>query len=311
MTGLAFLFPGQGSQSVGMLDAYPDEGGVVSRTVDEASEALGYDLAETISAGPETTLNRTEVTQPALLTAGVAVHRLWQARGGASPDAMAGHSLGEYAALVVAGSLAFRDAVRLVAERARLMREAVTEGEGKMAAILGLDDATVTDLCDQALDAGEVTAANFNAPGQVVVAGESAAVDTVVAAAKEAGAKRAMELPVSVPSHSPLMFTAGSRLAEALRRTDVQAPAIPVINNVDVEAPTEPDLIRDALARQVAHPVQWVRTIGAMRERGIDTGVELGPGKVLCGLVKRIDRNLPCTPVVDEASLQQALEQAG
>ena len=311
MSDFAFVFPGQGSQSVGMLEDYPDTEGVVSRTLEEASEALGRDLAEIIRSGPEEELNRTENTQPALLAADVAVYRLWQVRGGASPAFMAGHSLGEYAALVAAGSLELSEAVRLVADRSRFMQEAVPAGQGKMAALLGLDDDTVIGLCRDREGQGVVTPANFNAPGQVVIAGEADLVDQVVAAAKEAGAKRAVELPVSIPSHCPLMEPARERLAERLSQTEIKAPGIPVINNVDVEAPTDPEAIRDALARQVASPVRWTGTVQRLKEQGAARVMELGPGKVLCGLAKRIDRSMPCLPVVDAASLDEALGQTG
>ncbi len=311
MSDFAFLFPGQGSQSAGMLDAYPDTDGVVTRTLDESSEALGRDLGALIHRGPEEELNRTENTQPAMLAAGVAAFRLWITRGGPAPAFLAGHSLGEYAALVAAGSLDLPEAVRLVADRSRFMQEAVPPGEGKMAAILGLDDATVLALCEAHEDSGVVTPANFNAPGQVVIAGEAPLVDLVVAAAKEAGAKRAVELPVSIPSHCPLMMPAGDLLAERLANTELSPPEIPVINNVDVETPSQPDAIRSALARQVARPVQWTRTVERLKGEGIARVFEMGPGKVLCGLNKRIDRRMPCLPVVDAASLDEALEAAG
>ncbi|KPV40142.1 malonyl CoA-ACP transacylase [Thiohalorhabdus denitrificans] len=312
MSDFAFVFPGQGSQSVGMLDAYPDPDGVVSRTLEEASEALGLDLGALVREGPEAELNRTEVTQPAMLTVGVAAHRLWSARGGAAPRFMAGHSLGEYTALVAAGSLEFADAVRLVADRARFMQEAVPAGEGKMAALLGLDDPTVEELCTaEERQSGEIVrAVNFNAPGQVVVAGAAGAVDRLMEEAGKAGAKRAVELPVSIPSHCPLMQPAAERLAQRLQEVELRAPAVPVVNNVDVAAPEDPEAIRDALVRQLANPVRWTATIGHMRDSGVARVMEMGPGKVLCGLNKRIDRRMPCLPVTDEESLNQALEQA-
>jgi len=309
MSDIAFLFPGQGAQSVGMLDAFTDPDGVVERTLAEADEALGRDLAGLIRGGPEADLNRTENTQPAMLVAGVAVYRLYESRGGPVPTAMAGHSLGEYSALVAAGSLGFTDAVSLVADRARFMQEAVPAGQGKMAAVLGLEDATVAELCDKQEGAsGQVVRpVNYNAPGQVVVAGEAMAVDAVLAAASEAGAKRAMELPVSIPSHCPLMQPAAERLAERLAEVPVAPPQVPVVNNVDVAAPEDPDAIRDALVRQVANPVQWTRTIATLKEQGAERVAEMGPGKVLCGLNKRIDRRMPCQPVVDTASLDELL----
>ncbi|HKL78102.1 MAG TPA: ACP S-malonyltransferase [Gammaproteobacteria bacterium] len=309
MSQTAFLFPGQGSQSVGMLDGYADPEGVVEQTLEEANEALGRDLAGLIRGGPEVDLNRTENTQPAMLVAGVAVYRLYERRGGALPTAMAGHSLGEYSALVAAGSLAFSDAVRLVADRAHFMQEAVPAGQGKMAAILGLDDDAVVGLCQEQEEASGriVRAVNFNAPGQVVVAGEAEAVDAVLSAASDAGAKRAVELPVSIPSHCPLMQPAAERLAERLAEVSIAPPQVPVINNVDVAAAEEADAIRDALVRQLANPVQWTATIAELKERGVERVAELGPGKVLCGLNKRIDRRLPCQPVVDAASLDELL----
>jgi [acyl-carrier-protein] S-malonyltransferase len=309
MSQTAFLFPGQGSQSVGMLDGFSDPDGVVERTLAEADEALGRDLAGLIRGGPEADLNRTENTQPAMLVAGVAAYRLYEHRGGAAPTAMAGHSLGEYSALVAAGSLGFADAVTLVADRARFMQEAVPAGQGKMAALLGLDDATVAELCQtQEGESGRIVRpVNFNAPGQVVVAGDAAAVDAVLTAASEAGAKRAVELPVSIPSHCPLMQPAADRLAERLAEVAIAPPRVPVLNNVDVAAPEDPDAIRDALVRQLANPVQWTRTIGQLKEQGVERVAEMGPGKVLCGLNKRIDRRMPCQPVVDDASLDELL----
>ncbi|MEF8793533.1 ACP S-malonyltransferase [Thiohalorhabdus sp.] len=307
MSEFAIVFPGQGSQAVGMLDAYPDTEGAVTATVEAASEALGRDLGELIRNGPEEELNRTENTQPALLTAGVAAYGLWQARGGPNPASMAGHSVGEYTALVAAGSLEFREGVRLVADRARFMQEAVPAGQGKMAAILGLEDATVQQLCANQHSGGVVRAVNFNAPGQVVVAGDVEAVEGVLRGAQASGAKRTVDLPVSIPSHSPLMQPAADRLAERLGEVSLHTPAIPVINNVDVAAPDAPESIADALVRQLANPVQWTQTIDRMRNSGVKQVVEMGPGKVLCGLNKRIDRRMPCLSVGDAKSLDDAL----
>ena len=302
------VFPGQGSQSVGMLKELAAAFAGVEQTFAEASEALGEDLWAIVQDGPAEKLNSTEITQPAMLAAGIAVWRVWQAQGGPQPAVMAGHSLGEYSALVAAGSLAFDHAVRLVAERGRLMQEAVPAGTGAMAAILGLDDEAVIQVCADAADGEVVEAVNFNSPGQVVVAGHKSAVERAVALASERGAKRAVMLPVSVPSHCALMKPAAERLAEILEDIPVQAPTIPVINNVDVEMPTDPDAIRDALVRQLDHPVRWVETIRRMQAEGVDTLIESGPGKVLVGLNKRIERRMPALPVYDPDTLAAALE---
>jgi len=276
----------------------------------EASAELGYDLWQLVCDGPADRLNSTDVTQPAMLAAGVATWRIWQAQGGPMPTAMAGHSLGEYTALVCAGALAFSDAVRLVAERGRLMQAAVPAGEGAMAAILGLDDDTVRQVCEQAAQGQVVAAVNFNSPGQVVVAGHTQAVERAVAQAKQAGAKRAVVLPVSVPSHCALMQGAAEQLAQRLEGISIQTPQVPVINNVDVASPDAPAAIRDALARQLHQPVRWVEVIRAMAARGVERIVECGPGKVLVGLNKRIDKSLRAQAVVDPASLAEALAEA-
>ncbi len=305
---LGFVFPGQGSQAVGMLQALAEGQPEVEQTFAEASAALGEDLWAIVREGPAERLNSTEITQPAMLAAGIAVWRAWQARGGPAPALMAGHSLGEYSALVAAGSLAFDHAVRLVAERGRLMQEAVPAGTGAMAAILGLDDEAVIQACADAAEGEVVEAVNFNSPGQVVIAGHKSAVERAVALATERGAKRAVMLPVSVPSHCALMRPAAERLAAILEDIPVQAPAIPVINNVDVAMPTDPDAIRDALVRQLHSPVRWVETIRRMQSEGVDTLVESGPGKVLAGLNKRIERRMPALPVYDPDTLNAALE---
>jgi [acyl-carrier-protein] S-malonyltransferase len=307
----ACVFPGQGSQSLGMLSALSDAHPHVRDAFQEASDTLGFDLWSLVQNGPEDDLNRTENTQPAMLAAGVAVWRVWQAAGGAAPTLMAGHSLGEYTALVCAGALAFGDAVGLVAERGRLMQGAVAPGEGAMAAILGLDDEQVIDVCARAAEGGVVEAVNFNSPGQVVIAGETAAVDRAVALASEAGARRSVKLPVSVPSHCRLMEGAAARLAERLAGVTVQAPSIPVIHNVDADVHGEPDAIRAALTAQLHRPVRWVEIVRRMAAQGVTTVVELGPGKVLTGLNKRIEKNLNLACVQDPESLQQALELAG
>lgn len=310
MSAFAAVFPGQGSQAVGMLARLAEQEPVVRETFDEASQALGRDLWALSQEGPEEQLNRTETTQPALLTAGVAVYRAWTRRGGTQPAFMAGHSLGEYTALVAAGALGFADAVPLVADRGRFMQEAVPEGEGLMAAILGLEDDTVRQLCADHSGSGTVAAVNFNAPGQVVVAGARPAVEAVVAAAKETGAKRAMELPVSIPSHCALMAPAAERLAQRLEQVELRAPAIPVVNNVDVAAPSDPAAIRDALVRQLSNPVRWTEVIRHMVGEGAEAIRELGPGNVLCGLNKRIERRMPCQSVNDPDSLATALNEA-
>ncbi len=305
---LGFVFPGQGSQAVGMLKELAEAHPEVGQTFAEASEALDEDLWAIVQNGPAEKLNSTEITQPAMLSVGIAVWRVWQARGGPAPAMMAGHSLGEYSALVAAGSLEFAHAVRLVAERGRLMQEAVPAGSGAMAAILGLDDEAVIRTCADAAGDEVVEAVNFNSPGQVVVAGNKSAVERAVALASERGAKRAVMLPVSVPSHCALMKPAAEKLAAILEDIPVQAPSIPVINNVDVAAPSDPDAIRDALVRQLHSPVRWVDTIRKMQSEGVETLVECGPGKVLVGLNKRIERRMPALPVYDPDTLVAALE---
>ncbi|MDH3526315.1 MAG: ACP S-malonyltransferase [Gammaproteobacteria bacterium] len=302
------VFPGQGSQSVGMLsglaDAYPQ----VADTFNEASDVLGYDLWALVKDGPAEDLNRTDRTQPAMLAAGVAVWRIWQARKGRMPAVMAGHSLGEYSALVCAGALNYTDAIGLVAERGRCMQDAVAAGSGAMAAILGLSDEAVAAVCTEAAQGDVVTAVNFNSPGQVVIAGDAQAVQRAIALAKETGAKRAILLPVSVPSHCALMKPAAERFARQLQETAIAAPQLPVIQNVDVTAHETPGDIRDALERQLYRPVQWVRTIEAMRQRGVERIIEAGPGKVLAGLCKRIDKSLTALPAHDPDSLDAALD---
>lgn len=306
---LAMVFPGQGSQSVGMLAglaaAYPE----VEQTFAEASEVLGFDLWALVSAGAEDQLNLTVNTQPAMLAAGVATYRVWRKQGGALPGWMAGHSLGEYTALVCADALAFTDAVRLVRERARLMQEAVPAGQGAMAAILGLEDYQVVAVCAQVSAAGgNVAPANFNAPGQVVIAGDAAAVTQAMEAAKAAGAKRALPLPVSVPSHCPLMAGAAEKLLALLEQTPLQTPAIAVVHNADVGTHAAPEVIRSVLARQLSSPVRWVESVKFMHEQGVVLFLECGPGKVLTGLNKRIVGNANNHCIFDADSLAQALE---
>jgi [acyl-carrier-protein] S-malonyltransferase len=281
---------------------------VVGRTFEEASSVLGLDLWKLAQEGPAEELNKTENTQPAMLAAGVAVWRAWHESGGAAPTLLAGHSLGEYSALVCAGSLGFADAVALVAERGRLMQQAVPEGAGAMAAILGLDDERVREVCAQAGDGEIVEAVNFNSPGQVVIAGNAAAVERAMGLAKEAGAKRAVLLPVSVPSHCSLMKPAAERLAVRLAEVSVGASDIPVIHNVSVAATADPDRIREQLAAQLYSPVRWVETILAMKDAGAEVILEAGPGKVLAGLVKRIDKSLAGAAIHDGSTLEKARE---
>ncbi len=305
---LAFVFPGQGSQSVGMLKELAEQYSEVEATFKEASEALGYDLWDVVQNGPAEKLNQTDVTQPAMLSAGVAVWRIWQAQGGAKPELMAGHSLGEYTALVCAGALDFADAVKLVAERGRLMQEAVPVGEGAMAAVLGLEDDAVRQVCEDAAESEVLAAVNFNSPGQVVVAGQKAAVERAVKLAKDRGAKRALMLPVSVPSHCALMKPAAEKLALILAKVEIREPTIPVINNVDVQADASADGIRAALVKQLHSPVRWVETIRKMADDGVDRLIECGPGKVLVGLNKRIERGMTAQAVYNPDSLNSALE---
>ncbi len=307
----AFVFPGQGSQSVGMLADLGNAFPIVRDTFQEASEVVQSDLWAMAQNGPESELNRTEFTQPIMLAAGVAVWRCWRQRGGAAPTVLAGHSLGEYTALVCAGAFDFGAATRLVADRARFMQEAVITGEGRMAAILGLDDDRVRLVCEEAAQGQVVEAVNFNAPGQVVIAGCAAAVDRAVTLAKAAGAKRALELPVSVPSHCALMRSAAARLAERLAAVEIAAPILPVLHNVDVSRAASADAIRARLVEQLHRPVRWVEIIQRMAADGVAWVVECGPGKVLAGLNRRIDRRMDVAAVFDSASLDKALLKGG
>ena len=304
----AFVFPGQGSQSVGMLNSI-SERPEVRATLQEASEALGEDVAKLIAEGPAEALSLTTNTQPVMLTAGVAFYRAWLAAGGVVPQVMAGHSLGEYSALVAAGVISFKDAVPLVRFRAQAMQSAVPVGTGGMAAILGLDDATVIKVCAEASAAsgGVVEAVNFNAPGQVVIAGASDAVTKACELLKAAGAKRALPLPVSAPFHSSLLQPASEKLKGYLAEIEFKVPTISVINNVDVQILNDPSAIKDALVRQAAKPVRWQETIQAMAAQGVTQVVECGPGKVLAGLTKRINDQVTGMPVFDEASLNEVL----
>ena len=304
---LAFIFPGQGSQSVGMLKELSESFSEVSATFQEASDALGYDLWSLVQDGPAEKLNSTDVTQPAMLASGVATWRVWQAKGGAMPVMMAGHSLGEYTALVCAGSLDYVDAIKLVSQRGQFMMQAVPAGTGAMAAILGMDDEAVRQVCLDAAEGEVLEAVNYNSPGQVVVAGNKSAVERVCVLAKEQGAKRALELPVSVPSHCALMKPAADQLAEVLSGISFNTPSIPVINNVDVIAAESEADIRDALKRQLFSPVRWVETIEKMSADGADQFNECGPGKVLVGLNKRINKALSSNALLDTATIEAAL----
>lgn len=309
MKPFAFVFPGQGSQSVGMLDAWGDHP-AVAQTLAEASEALHEDIGALIKAGPKEQLDLTANTQPVMLTAAVACYRAWRAEGGEAPQAVAGHSLGEYSALVAAGALTLAQAVPLVRLRAQAMQEAVPVGVGAMAAILGLDAAVVVEGCREAAAAsGEVVeAANFNDPKQIVIAGTKAGVDAACEVLKAKGAKRALPLAVSAPFHSSLMKPAAERLKGALEGVALQSPTIAVVNNIDVSAPTGVAEIKDALYRQAFGPVRWTEVIGALKARGLLHIVECGPGKVLAGMVKRIDAELQSATLLDPATLQQTKE---
>jgi [acyl-carrier-protein] S-malonyltransferase len=304
----ALVFPGQGSQSVGMLAAYGDAA-PIRHTLAEASDALGQDLWAMVADGPADVLNQTVNTQPVMLAAGVAVYRLWQSLGGLAPALMAGHSLGEYTALVCAGALNFSDAVKLVRLRAESMQSAVPEGVGAMAAVLGLDDDAVRAVCAEAAQGDVLEAVNFNSPGQVVIAGNKAAVERGCALAKEKGAKRALPLPVSVPSHCALMQPAAEKLRVALSAIEVKTPTVNVLHNADVTSHAEPDAIRDALGRQLYSPVRWVETVQAMSAQGIQLIAECGPGKVLAGLNKRIVDGMLGVALADAAALADTLEK--
>ena len=303
---VAFVFPGQGSQSVGMLDSFAGNA-AVDDVLRRASTALGQDVAELIAQGPAEVLNLTVNTQPALLAADVAIYRAWQAAGGQAPEMVAGHSLGEYAALTVAGALTIDAAIPLVRLRATAMQEAVPVGQGGMAAILGLSDDEVRLACSEAAQGEVVEAVNFNAPAQVVIAGHKSAVERACDAAKKRGAKRAVALPVSAPFHSSLLQPASVRLRQALQAIALAQPAIPVVNNVDVVVESEPARIVDALARQAAAPVRWVETIEFLAANGVTHVVECGPGRVLSGLVKRIAPSLESLSINDATSLGEAL----
>ncbi|MBF4284440.1 ACP S-malonyltransferase [Vibrio anguillarum] len=303
MSKFAIVFPGQGSQSVGMLAELGQQYDVIQQTFAEASEVLGYDLWALVQNGPVEDLNQTSRTQPALLASSVALWRLWQSLGLEQPALLAGHSLGEYSALVCAGVVDFKQAIKLVELRGQLMQEAVPEGVGAMSAIIGLDDELIAKACEEAAQGEVVSPVNFNSPGQVVIAGNKDAVERAGQLCKEAGAKRALPLPVSVPSHCALMKPAADKLAVALQSIEFNAPQIPVINNVDVIAEIDPAKIKDALVRQLYSPVRWTECVQLMNEQGIEKLLEVGPGKVLTGLTKRIIKSLESAVVNDIASL--------
>ncbi|MCK9490357.1 MAG: ACP S-malonyltransferase [Xanthomonadales bacterium] len=306
--GLAFVFPGQGSQTPGLLAELAADQPLVEQTFQEASQGAGVDLWQIADAGGDERLNQTEFTQPVLLAAGVAVWRLWQQRGGALPALLAGHSLGEYSALVAAGALNLADAARLVRERGRLMQAAVPAGTGAMAAVIGAEDELVAEVCSQASDEDIVVPANFNSPGQVVIGGHAAALERALALLAERGVRRAVKLPVSVPSHTPLMRQAAGQLAQVMADLDWQAPSIPVIHNVDAARHAEPAAIQDALVRQLYLPVRWTDCIQALVAGGSQRIAECGPGKVLTGLVKRTYKSLDVRAIGTPADFQAALD---
>ena len=301
----AFVFPGQGSQSVGMLAELAEQSSAVNEVFSEASEVLGYDLWNLVQNDTEGKINQTDITQPAMLAAGIAVYRSLQSQKDLAPAFMAGHSLGEYTALVAAGSMTLAQGIELVSERGRLMQTAVPAGEGAMAAVLGLDDDKVIEVCESV--EGIVEAVNFNSPGQVVIAGAKSAVDLAVDAASKAGASKVVPLPVSVPSHCSLMQGAAEQLAEKLAGMDLVMPKVPVLHNVHFAPAQDEEEIKALLVQQLYQPVQWVKTIGAMQQAGVESLYELGPGKVLMGLNRRIDRKMKVQPVFDSATLEKAL----
>ena len=307
MTDFAMVFPGQGSQAVGMLAELAEQYPIVTETFAQASDVLGYSLWDLVQNGPEEELNKTWKTQPALLAASVAIWRVWQEKRGKMPQMMAGHSLGEYSALVCAGVIDFTAAIKLVELRGQLMQEAVPAGTGAMYAIIGLDNDAIAKACEEAAQGQVVSPVNFNSPGQVVIAGNKEAVERAGVLCKEAGAKRALPLAVSVPSHCALMKPAADKLAVALQEIEFKQPEIQVVNNVDVVAQTDANAIRDALVRQLYNPVRWTETVELIAEKGITQLLEIGPGKVLTGLTKRISKEMNAAAVNDIASLDVAL----
>lgn len=311
-SNLAFFFPGQGSQSKGMLAELIGSEAVVADTFTQASDVLGYDMKALVIDDADGKLDQTEYTQPALLTASTSLYRLWTSRGGAAASQMAGHSLGEYSALVAAGAITFEDAVSLVAFRGRAMSEAVPAGVGKMAAIIGLADDVVSEICEKSSSAGNsVWPANFNCPGQLVIAGNAAAVEKAMEAAKEAGAKRALPLAVSAPSHTPLMQAAADAMQEKLSAVTINAPLCPVWSNARAASLTNPDDIRVTLVEQLVSPVRWTETIEKMSAQGVTASVEMGPGKVLAGLVRRIAKDLNVSAAFTSELMDQAMADVG
>ena len=306
---LAFVFPGQGSQAVGMLAELAEANPVIKSTFAEASDVLGYDLWDLVQNGPAEDLNQTDKTQPALLTSGVALWRLWQEKGGEQPAVMAGHSLGEYTALVCAGAIDFADGVKLVKLRGEFMQQAVPAGTGAMAAILGLADDAIEAACEAAAEGDVVSPVNYNCPGQIVIAGEKAAVERAIEKCKEAGAKRAVPLPVSVPSHCALMKPAAEKMAVELANIEVKLPAIPVMQNVDASVPQSVEQLKDNLLAQLYSPVLWTKSVQAMVEQGVEQTAECGPGKVLSGLNKKVHKPLAVASISDAAGLEKALGQ--
>ncbi len=308
MIKTAFLFPGQGSQSVGMMSALAEEFSMVAETFEEASAVLAYDLWSVVSNGPSDELNKTEITQPAMLVSGIATWRVWQHLGGARPDYFAGHSLGEYTALVASGVIGFTDAVSIVAERGRLMQQATPAGTGAMAAVLGLEDKVLRDICSQVENGGVVACANYNAPGQVVISGSREAVERAGELAKEAGARRVLPLPVSVPSHCALMKPAAVKLQDVLLAAHFSDSSIPVIQNADVRPYNDAEQVREALARQLWQPVRWTETITSLLDSGVTRFVECGPGKVLAGLNRRISRGSAVFALTGPDTINKALQ---
>ncbi len=306
MEKFGFVFPGQGSQKLGMLSELANAHSIIANTFAEASDALGIDLWQICQHDNDNTLDRTDITQPVLLTASVAIWRLWQALDGPKPALLAGHSLGEYSALVCADVMQFGDAVQMVNKRGQFMQAAVPAGEGKMAAIVGLENYQIDEICDEAEEGEIVSAANFNSPGQTVIAGATAAVERAIALCKEAGAKRALPLNVSVPSHCDLMRPAAKQLAEALESISFGVPQIAVVQNCTAEASEDPELIKANLIKQLYEPVRWVDCVNTMHKAGVSRIVECGPGKVLCGLIKRIQPEIRCVGSDDPASLENA-----
>lgn len=307
---LAFVFPGQGSQKIGMLAELAGSYPVITETFSEASEVLGYDLWDMVQNGTQEDITLTERTQPLLLTASVAVWRVWQQEGGAQPALMAGHSLGEWSALVCAGVVNFKDAVRLVRNRGAYMQQAVPQGEGAMAAIIGLDDNVIKTICENACQGEEVAAVNFNSPGQVVIAGNAGAVDRAIDGCKEAGAKRALPLPVSAPFHTNLMAPAAEKLSAEIMATTFSAPETLIVHNVHAQTESDPEAIKQLMIDQICSPVLWVDCVNTLVANDVDTVVECGAGKVLSGLCKRIDRSLGALATEDAASLEKALAEA-